>query len=136
MQQQRRRSGKKERQDETQFITKIDDFLSLNPCMTKLSVLVLCFHYFMDNSINTSISDKPNTNCFSVQIGTVLMFRGRSVTLINNKGIALMFWNRCWQNLLSPNNDFDDNLFKTVIIKVIIAQTHLIVVKLTIINAT
>jgi hypothetical protein len=58
---------KKERQDETQFPTKIDGFLSFHspimlmyfftgffknliPCMTKLRVLVLCFHYFTDNS--------------------------------------------------------------------------------------
>jgi hypothetical protein len=61
---------KKERQDETQFTTKIDVFLSLTPplptlnadilfccrfflnltlCMTKLRVLVLCFPYFTDN---------------------------------------------------------------------------------------
>ncbi len=55
---------KNERQDETQFTTKIDGFLSFNPplnanvlfcrffflnltlCMTKLRVLVLCFSYF------------------------------------------------------------------------------------------
>jgi hypothetical protein len=59
---------RKERQDETQFPTKIDGFLSFIPCwmnanvlfcrvlknltlcMTKLRVLVLCFSYFMDNS--------------------------------------------------------------------------------------
>jgi hypothetical protein len=59
----------KERQDETQFTTKIDGFLSFIPrqilmfffpsffffnltlCMTKLRVLVLCFSYFKDNSI-------------------------------------------------------------------------------------
>jgi hypothetical protein len=58
---------KMERQDETQFITKIDGFLSFNPrwmlmyffagfsknltlCMTKLRVLVLCLSYFTDNS--------------------------------------------------------------------------------------
>jgi hypothetical protein len=53
---------KTERQDETQFTTKIDGFLSFIPawmpmyffafnltlCMTKLSVLVLCFSYFTD----------------------------------------------------------------------------------------
>jgi hypothetical protein len=52
--------GKKERQDETQFTTKIDGFLSsspyvffalnLAPCMTKLRVLVLRFPYFTYNS--------------------------------------------------------------------------------------
>jgi len=58
---------KKKRQDETQFTTKIDGFLSFIPywmlvyflqvfknitlCMTKLRVLVLCFSYFADNSI-------------------------------------------------------------------------------------
>jgi hypothetical protein len=54
---------KKERQDETQFTTKMDGFLSFIPrwmlmyylnlklCMTKLRVLVLCFSYFTDNSI-------------------------------------------------------------------------------------
>ncbi len=60
---------KKERQDETQFTTKIDGFLSFIPrwmlmyffagffsnlalCMTKLRVLlVLCFSYFTDNPI-------------------------------------------------------------------------------------
>ncbi len=58
---------KKERQDETQFTTKIDAFLSFipgwmlkyffagfylsHPCMTKLRVMVLGFSYFMDNSI-------------------------------------------------------------------------------------
>ncbi len=59
---------KKERQDETQFTTKIDGFVSfmtprmlmyffrrflfnLTLCMTKLRVLVLYFSYFMDNSI-------------------------------------------------------------------------------------
>jgi hypothetical protein len=60
---------KKETQYETQFITKIDGFLSFIPpwmlmyfflqvfkksypvYMTKLRVLVLCFSYFMDNSI-------------------------------------------------------------------------------------
>jgi hypothetical protein len=59
---------KKERQDETQFSTKIDGFLSFTPslhtnvffwwfvlcltlCMTKLRVLVLCLSYFTDNSI-------------------------------------------------------------------------------------
>jgi hypothetical protein len=59
---------KKERQDETQFTTKIDGFLSFNPplnanviscgfflnltlCRTKLKVLVLCLSYFTDNSI-------------------------------------------------------------------------------------
>jgi hypothetical protein len=58
----------KERQDETQFTTKIDDFLSFTPtlnanvlflqvffnltlCMTKLRVLVLCLSSFTDNSI-------------------------------------------------------------------------------------
>jgi hypothetical protein len=57
----------KERQDETQFTTKIDGFLSFIPrwmlmyffvvflnlilCMTKLRILVLCFSYFTDNSI-------------------------------------------------------------------------------------
>jgi len=61
----------KERQDETQFSTKIDGFLSFTPplmllyffagflfnlslCMTNLRVslvLVLCFPYFMDNFI-------------------------------------------------------------------------------------
>ncbi len=58
----------KERQDETQFTTKIDGFLSFIPrqilmfffpsfflnltlCMTKLRVLVLWFSYFTDNSI-------------------------------------------------------------------------------------
>jgi hypothetical protein len=58
---------KKERQDETQFITQIDGFLSFisrwmltyffagfflnfTLCMTKLRVLVLCFSYFTDNS--------------------------------------------------------------------------------------
>jgi hypothetical protein len=60
---------KKERGDETQFTTKIDGFLGSTPplptlnadmlfcrffnnltlCMTKLRVLVLCFHYFTDN---------------------------------------------------------------------------------------
>jgi hypothetical protein len=64
---------KKERQDETQFTTKIDGFLSFIPtlnanvlffrfffnltlCMTKLRVLVLCFSYFIDNSIMTPTS--------------------------------------------------------------------------------
>jgi hypothetical protein len=59
---------KKDRQDETQFPTKIDGFLSFtpplnanvlfcrffqksHPCMTKLRVLVLCFPYFTNNSI-------------------------------------------------------------------------------------
>ncbi len=59
---------KKERQDETQFTTKIDGFLSFTPplnanvllcrfffnvtlCMTKLRVPVLCLSYFTDNSI-------------------------------------------------------------------------------------
>jgi len=59
---------KKEKQDETQFTTKIDGFLSFIPgwilmyyfarvflnltlCMTKPRILVLCFSYFMDNSI-------------------------------------------------------------------------------------
>jgi hypothetical protein len=60
---------KKERQDETQFITKIDGFLSviprwmlmqffagflkISPCVWPNSglVLVLCFSYFTDNSI-------------------------------------------------------------------------------------
>jgi len=60
---------KKERQNETQFTTKIDGFLSFTPrwimlmyffcrlflnltlCMTKLRVLVLCLSYFTDNSI-------------------------------------------------------------------------------------
>jgi hypothetical protein len=58
---------KKERQDETQFTTKINGFLSftahwnlnvlicrfflsLTLCMTKLRVLGLCFSYFTDNS--------------------------------------------------------------------------------------
>jgi len=58
----------KERQDETQFTTKIDGFLSFTPpfnanvlfcwfflnltlCMTKLRVLVLCFSYFTHNFI-------------------------------------------------------------------------------------
>jgi hypothetical protein len=57
----------KEGQDETQFTTKIDGFLSFIPrwmlmyifagffvnltlCMTKLRVPVLCFSYFTDNS--------------------------------------------------------------------------------------
>ncbi len=60
----------KERQDETQFTTKIDDFLSFTPtlnayvlfrriffnlnlCMTKLRVLVLCLCSCTDNSIVT-----------------------------------------------------------------------------------
>jgi hypothetical protein len=59
---------KKKRQDETQFTTKIDGFLSFIPpfnanvlfcrfllnltlCMTKLRVLVLCFSYFTENFI-------------------------------------------------------------------------------------
>jgi hypothetical protein len=59
----------KERQDKTQFTTKIDGFLNFTPlalnanvlfcrfflnltlCMTKLRVLMLCFSYFTDNSI-------------------------------------------------------------------------------------
>jgi hypothetical protein len=52
---------KNERQDETQFTTKIDGFLSFTPvecycmyffalCMTKLRVLVLCLSYFTDIS--------------------------------------------------------------------------------------
>jgi hypothetical protein len=71
----------KERQDETQFSTKIDGFLSFSPppppplmllyffagflfnlslCTTNLRVslvLVLCFHYFMDNSILLALMD-------------------------------------------------------------------------------
>jgi hypothetical protein len=60
---------KNERQDETQFTTKIGGILSLiallnanvlfrrfslnfTLCMTKLRVLVLCFSYFTDNSIS------------------------------------------------------------------------------------
>jgi hypothetical protein len=59
---------KKERQDETHFTTKINGFLSfippwmlmssfvgffwISPCVTKLRVLMLCFSYFTDNSIN------------------------------------------------------------------------------------
>jgi hypothetical protein len=53
---------KKERQDETQFTTKIHGFLSFNPYvffalnlapwMTKLRVLVLRFPYFTYNSNN------------------------------------------------------------------------------------
>jgi hypothetical protein len=47
--------------EETQFTTKIDGFWSfttpppfnLTLCMTKLRFLVLCFHYFTDNSINS-----------------------------------------------------------------------------------
>jgi hypothetical protein len=56
-----------ERQDETQFTTKVDGFLSFIPrwklmyffagffinltlCMTKLRILVLCFSYFTNNS--------------------------------------------------------------------------------------
>jgi len=68
---------KKERQDETQFTTKIDGFLSFIPplhanvlffrfffknltlCMTKLRVLVLCFSYFTDNSIMSPSSKAP-----------------------------------------------------------------------------
>jgi hypothetical protein len=64
---------KKERQDETQFTTKIDGILRFTPrclnanvlfcrfvlnltlCMTKLRVLVLCFSYFTDNSITLQI---------------------------------------------------------------------------------
>ncbi len=59
---------RKERHDETQFITKIDGFSEFHPLlnanvlfcrflknltlgMTKLKVLVLCFSYFTDNSI-------------------------------------------------------------------------------------
>jgi hypothetical protein len=47
---------KKERQDETQFTTKIGGFVSLIPyyimnANNKLGVLVLCFSYFTDNSI-------------------------------------------------------------------------------------
>ncbi len=59
---------RKKKQDESQFTTKIDSFLSFIPrwmlmyfflqvfkknltlCMTKLRVLVLCFSYFTDNS--------------------------------------------------------------------------------------
>jgi hypothetical protein len=63
---------KKESQDETQFTTKIDGFLSFTPpsmrmyffaglfepeptlCMTKLRVLVLCLSYFTVNSVSVS----------------------------------------------------------------------------------
>jgi hypothetical protein len=61
-----------ERQDETQFTTKIDGFLSfmliyffagfffnLTLCMTKLRVLVLCFSYFTDNSITYDVEKQP-----------------------------------------------------------------------------
>jgi hypothetical protein len=74
---------KKERQDETQFTTKIDRvlsfnpllnanvfldsfFLNLTPCMTKLRVLVLCFPYFTftDNSNMLMTSQSPlSTPC-------------------------------------------------------------------------
>jgi hypothetical protein len=44
---------KKERQDETQFTTKIGWFFEFHPLLNadKLRVLVLCFSYFTDNSI-------------------------------------------------------------------------------------
>jgi hypothetical protein len=70
---------KKERQDETQFTTKIDGFLSFIPiwtllyffcrfflnltlCMTKLRVLVLCFSYFTDNCIVSVGYDRASRN--------------------------------------------------------------------------
>jgi len=70
---------KKERQDETQFTTKIDGFLSFIPiwtllyffcrfflnltlCMTKLRVQVLCFSYFTDNSIVSVGYDRASRN--------------------------------------------------------------------------
>jgi hypothetical protein len=72
---------KKERQDETQFIAKIDGFLSFTPpwmlmyfsagfflnltlCMTKRRVLVLCFSYFTDNSIMWLSMYFSNSNPF------------------------------------------------------------------------
>jgi hypothetical protein len=75
---------KKERQDETQFTTKIDGFLSfiprwmlmhffgvfffwnLNLCMTKLRVLVLCFSCFTDNSITSK--PLPGRHWYEVRI--------------------------------------------------------------------
>ncbi len=77
---------KKERQDETQFTTKIHCFLSFIPrwmlmyffagffknltlCMTKLRVLVLCFSCFTDNSI---MYWQYKTKCASA-IGGILL---------------------------------------------------------------
>jgi hypothetical protein len=37
-------------------------FLNLTVCMTKLRVLVLCFSYFMENSISFGFSKKASKN--------------------------------------------------------------------------
>jgi hypothetical protein len=69
---------KNERQDETQFATKIDGFFEFHPplnanvlfcrfffnctlCMTKLRVLGLCFSYFTDNSSVSTFCIKTPT---------------------------------------------------------------------------
>jgi hypothetical protein len=82
---------KKKRQDETQFTTQIDGFLSHPPplpplnakvffcrfflnltlCMTKLRVQVLCLSYFADNS-----------NIKVIGLPTILIFKMESQRLV------------------------------------------------------
>jgi hypothetical protein len=75
----------KERQDETQFTTKIHRFLNFNPywmlehffqknliftlCMAKFRVLVMCFPYFTDDyNINVILNLLNNLNIFLTTI--------------------------------------------------------------------
>jgi hypothetical protein len=84
---------KKERQDETQFTTKTDGFLSFIPrwmlmyffcrlflnltlCMTKLRVLVLCFSYFTDNSIESKTLFWTGMRPYQAGIGICLVLPG------------------------------------------------------------
>jgi hypothetical protein len=69
-----------ERQDETQFCVSFkfqpplnanvfvlaNVFLNLTPCMTKLRVEVLCFHYFTDNYDFLIFNKKNKINNFFV----------------------------------------------------------------------
>jgi len=103
---------KKERQDDTQFTTKIDGFLQFHPslnanvlfcrfflnltlCMTKLRVLVLCFFYITDNFSTLSalaqitlllemmkLSQKKKKKIFSQRI---IFFEGIQRIIFNNQ---------------------------------------------------
>jgi hypothetical protein len=98
---------KKERQDETQFTTKIDGFLNFNPCwmlihfffiltpcMAKFKVLVMCFPYFMDD---------PNKNVTLNFLNNLNFFLTTIFNLKESKGMQYYLFYR-WVDFLYPLN--------------------------------
>jgi len=111
---------KKERQDETQFTTKIDGFLSFTPplnanvlfrkfflnltlCMTKLRVLVLCFAYYTDNSIVSSLNVNIwYPNAYLIPIGVQLLSFHVHTQCSNWKSLNTSTQLVCWNGHTHP----------------------------------